>query len=377
MRISRSCSALTRFLPQVQFCGYGRRCAHAAMRSVLTAGYGVDFWGPCTQVQGWEPCPQGHGSKNQVLDCWRLWTDIFIIHTVCTSTSTRLRQVCDPFLFVKRSCEAWTSPAGDPQLVESHGDDSRMRPCLTPSSGCSSVTATLAKPTTGTDVPTGPRTITRTSTTLSMNCGWSGSTVFCVSQAVGTCLCVTLSVDGLAHVGPTSPLRRSLPESTVALLAHRQSVRRFTLGYAPPGNKRELRLRTTVFAGAVNVTQRTTWLTFLQRILKRKPLGPSLSKTACFLFSVVSWAERSFLSVLISLYFVMQSSCCFLQCLGNWDIDGRVNVLKQWDIHRSRRLLNQKHLSLHHHWNVLSVLFQILLGCGTGLPLVERHRGYL
>ena len=32
-------------------------------------------------------------------------------------------RVRDPSLFVKCSCEAWTSPASDPQLVESHGDD--------------------------------------------------------------------------------------------------------------------------------------------------------------------------------------------------------------------------------------------------------------
>ena len=32
--------------------------------SVLTAGMRVDFLGPCTQVQGREPCPQGHGSHN-------------------------------------------------------------------------------------------------------------------------------------------------------------------------------------------------------------------------------------------------------------------------------------------------------------------------
>ena len=44
----------------------------------------------------------------------------------------------------------------------------------------------------------------------------------------------------------------------------------------------------------------------------------------------------------------------------------RVNVLKQWDIHRSLCLLN-----------VRGVLFEILLGGGKGLPLVERHRGYL
>ena len=79
----------------------------------------------------------------------------------------------------------------------------------------------------------------------------------------------------------------------------------------PPGNKRELRLRTTVFADAVNVAQRTTRLPCLQRIPKRKSLGLSLSKRVCFLLSVLNWAERSFLSISISLCFVMESSCCF------------------------------------------------------------------
>ena len=114
--------------------------------------------------------------------------------------------------------------------------------------------------------------------------------------------------------GPASSLPRFLPETTVAQ-AHRHSVRRFTLGYAPPGNKREFRLRTTVFVGAVNVTQRTMRLPFLWRIPKRKSLGPSLSKKVCFLFSVPSNAERIFLSILISLYVVKQSSCCFRWCL--------------------------------------------------------------
>ena len=50
----------------------------------------------------------------------------------------------------------------------------------------------------------------------------------------------------------------------------------------------------------------------LRRIPKRKSFGLSLSKTLCFLFSVLNWAERSFLSISISLYFVMQSSCCLL-----------------------------------------------------------------
>ena len=61
---------------------------------------------------------------------------------------------------------------------------------------------------------------------------------------------------------------------------------------------------------------------------------------------------------------------CLLGVLRNWDIDGRVTVLKQWDICRSRYLLDHKHLSLHYHWNVRSVLFEILLGGGKDLLLV-------
>ena len=45
--------------------------------------------------------------------------------------------------------------------------------------------------------------------------------------------------------------------------------------------------------------------------VKLKLLRLSLSKTFCFLFSVLRYAERSFLSNWISLYFVMPSSCCW------------------------------------------------------------------
>ena len=167
-------------------------------------------------------------------------------------------------------------------------------------------------------------------------------------------------------MGPTSSLRRSLPESTggtststicstihsgtrswhrtvdVALHGALLDPPLWNGSEGPPGNKRELRLRTTIFAGVLNVAQRITQLPCLQRIRERKSLGLSLSKTVCAL------------SILISLFFVMQSSCCFLWCLGvdsrrrfgNWDIDGRVHVLKQWDIHRSLYLLNHKHLDV-------------------------------
>ena len=49
--------------------------------------------------------------------------------------------------------------------------------------------------------------------------------------------------------------------------------------------------------------------------MRRRSLRPSMSKTVCFLLPVLNYAERIFLSIWISLYFVMQSSCCFLRCL--------------------------------------------------------------
>ena len=54
------------------------------------------------------------------------------------------------------------------------------------------------------------------------------------------------------------------------------------------------------------------------------------------------------------------ASCYEFASLRNWDVDGRVSLLKQWNIHRSRR----------------SILFEIPLGGGKSLPLVERHRGW-
>ena len=45
----------------------GRRCDAAATSSSCRPRQlecRVDFLGPCTQVQGREPCPQGHGSHN-------------------------------------------------------------------------------------------------------------------------------------------------------------------------------------------------------------------------------------------------------------------------------------------------------------------------
>ena len=80
--------------------------------------------------------------------------------------------------------------------------------------------------------------------------------------------------------------------------------------------------------------------------VKLKSLRLSLSKTFCLLLSVLRYAERRFLSIWISLYFVMQSSCyscgVFSALLRHGDIDGRANVLKQWDIHRSLCFLDHK-----------------------------------
>ena len=90
---------------------------------------------------------------------------------------------------------------------------------------------------------------------------------------------------------------------------------------------------------------------FLKRFLNGKLLRPSLSNTFCFLFSVLSYAERGFLSILISLCFVVQSSCCFCGALATGTSTVSLCLL-----------------------NVRSVLFEILLRCGKSLPLVERHR---
>ena len=44
----------------------GSSCHSVKLRGIL---------GPCTQVQGREPCPQGHGSHNKVLDRVAAWRD--------------------------------------------------------------------------------------------------------------------------------------------------------------------------------------------------------------------------------------------------------------------------------------------------------------
>ena len=60
-----------------------------------------------------------------------------------------------------------------------------------------------------------------------------------------------------------------------------------------------------------------------------------------------------------------------LALLHNWDINDRVNVLDQWDVHYHLYPLNHKHLSLHHHRNVCSDLSEILLDRGKDLLLLS------
>ena len=156
-----------------------------------------------------------------------------------------------------------------------------------------------------------------------MNCGWGHSTVFCVKWAVGTCLCV-LMWDQLHHCE--------------GLFRSRQRQKHID----------------DLFDDSLWDCSWHVSFVCEQPSSLVYSMSPRItrSKTFCFLFSVLSYAERSFLSIF--------SLCFVLQCLSNWDIDGRVNVLKQWDIHRSLYTLN-----------VRGVLFEILLGCGKGLPLVD------
>ena len=88
--------------------------------------------------------------------------------------------------------------------------------------------------------------VTRTSTTMSMNCAWGNSTVFCVSRAVGTCLCVFKW--GQLHYCD-------------GLLQNRQWHTHIDNLFVD-SLWREIRLSFTVFAGVVNVAQRITRLTF-------------------------------------------------------------------------------------------------------------------
>ena len=134
----------------------------------------------------------------------------------------------------------------------------------------------------------------------------------------------------------------------------------------PPGNKRELR-QTTVLADAVNC----------RTMHNAAPLLAANPETE--VARTLTVEDNLLLALgpeLVHLDLVVLRRAV-LELFRRWDNDGRVNVLKQWDIHRSVCLLNHRHLSLHHHRKVRSVLFKILLGCGKGLPLVERHLGYL
>ena len=68
-------------------------CAVAELVSVLSQRQVLDSWDEgrllraCTQVQGREPCPQGHGSHNQVHQL-ALSTKTFVTHLVRTTTTT-------------------------------------------------------------------------------------------------------------------------------------------------------------------------------------------------------------------------------------------------------------------------------------------------
>ena len=86
---------------------------------------------------------------------------------------------------------------------------------------------------------------------------------------------------------------------------------------------REVRCQTTVFAGVVNVTQRITRLALSRsEVPKRKFLGPSRSKTVCFLFSVLSYAERS--SFVVHLDFVaLRHSILVLFSVVSWQLGHR------------------------------------------------------
>ena len=149
----------------------------------------------------------------------------------------------------------------------------------------------------------------------------------------------------------------------------------------------ELRLRTTVFAGALNVTQRTTRLSSWCQVLSVYSPNPSVDVFPRILTgSPTSGLRSSFdffvnhlgvILLLVHLDFVVLRHAvfvlflwCLLCFLRNLDIDGRVTVLTQWDIRRSPCLLNHRHLSLYHHKNVSSLLFEILLDCGGDLLLI-------
>ena len=128
-------------------------------------------------------------------------------------------------------------------------------------------------------------------------------------------------------------------------------------------------LRTTAFAGVVNVAQRGSPACGEFRNASRSDFH--CRRPVRFLFLVLNWAERSFLYILISLYFVHavnvasklghRRSCQCTEAVGHPPF--------------SVPLLNHRHLASPQEGP--SVLFEILLGSGKGLKLVEGHRGYL
>ena len=210
------------------------------------------------------------------------------------------------------------------------------------------------------------------------------------------------------HVVPTSALRRSLSKSTV-VHAHRRSVRRFTLAWASSAYNRLCwccqccksynaapRLVTNLewfFTESFSrcVSDKTDWFSWEVQLIF-VPLLTSFESPRCLLhggtqvaptFTVedirllVLGPEICWTPLLVHLDFVVLRHAvlvlflrCLLCVLRTCDIDGRVTVLKQWDICRSRCLLNHKHLSLHRCRNVRGVLFEILLCCGEDLLLV-------
>ena len=151
--------------------------------------------------------------------------------------------------------------------------------------------------------------------------------------------------------------------------SHRRSVRRFTLTWALSADNRLrwcIQCHTTHNAALLLVAD-------LLAANSETQVAPTFIVEDSLL--LVVGPELCWTRLRVHLDFVVLRHAVFVLFL--WCLLGvasqrghRVNVLKQWDTHRSRCLLNHKHLSLHYHTNVRSVLFEILLGCGQGLPLV-------
>ena len=68
------------------------RCAPTVhlLRNSLRAAHELRcfFLGPCTQVQGWGSCPQGHGPHYLVQDCCGISSETRHTHRVWTTTTT-------------------------------------------------------------------------------------------------------------------------------------------------------------------------------------------------------------------------------------------------------------------------------------------------